>query len=282
MSWRGVEGGRRAAYRGHDVVMAPQQYTYLDLYQTPDVLGEDKVQIGGPILTLRKAYSFDPLRSSTGTTGTNMQLLDGEDSEEAETYASLKKHVLGAQAQLWTEYLQTPEEVERAAFPRLLALAEVFWTDFSDVESKSFDDFHARLNTVLPWLHSEYNLTTWSPPRPDAVAAPSRSPEAVGPVFYVAQHIDADDFPEDTPGSETVHQRVTGRAYASLQSAQDAFREKVCPQFAAILVEGNPGLEGAAENNAGRIHDYWGSDSPQVQEDFAAWLARQEARRFGH
>ncbi len=121
MSWQGVDGGIAAARQEHDVVMAPTSYTYFDYYQARPVAGEPPA-IGG-YLPLEKVYSFDPIPASLEP-----------------RYAS---HVLGAQGQLWTEYLGTPKNVEYMAFPRACALAEVVW---SPAAAKNFGDFLERLN----------------------------------------------------------------------------------------------------------------------------------------
>ena len=127
MSWRGEEGGIAAARAGHDVVMAPNSYVYFDHYQSRDKTKEP-VCIGG-YTTLRKVYDYEPV--------------PGELSEEE------AKHVLGAQGELWTEYIPSPEWLEYMAFPRLLALAEVDWTP---PESKDFESFWSRATEELPRL----------------------------------------------------------------------------------------------------------------------------------
>ncbi len=119
MSWRGTQGGITAAQAGHDVVMAPTTHTYLDYYQAnPEV---EPLAIGG-FLPLEKVYEFEPIPVELS-------------SEEA-------RRVLGAQCQLWTEYIPTPSHLEYMAFPRLLALAEVTWTP---KEQKNYADFLNRL-----------------------------------------------------------------------------------------------------------------------------------------
>lgn len=119
MSWRGEEGGIAAAKAGHDVVMAPSQYTYLDFYQSR-LTRREPLAIGG-YLPLAKVYAYDP--------------------SPAELTADEARHVLGAQCQLWTEYIQNPKQVEYMAFPRLCAMAEAVWTP-----RKDFRDFIARLD----------------------------------------------------------------------------------------------------------------------------------------
>ena len=120
MSWRGIDGGIAAAKQGHDVVMAPNSHTYLDYYQSRDTKNEPRA-IGG-FLPLDTVYAYEPVPAALTAT------------EAA--------HVLGAQAQLWTEYMKTPRHVEYMAFPRLSALSEVVWTPAA---RKDFTDFRARL-----------------------------------------------------------------------------------------------------------------------------------------
>jgi hexosaminidase len=113
MSWRGESGGIEAARQGHDVIMTPNSHCYFDHYQ-----GDPKFEpkaIGG-YLTLEKVYSYEPV--------------------PVELNAGEAKHVLGAQANVWTEYIPTEKQVEYMALPRMSALAEVVWTpkDLRDYE----------------------------------------------------------------------------------------------------------------------------------------------------
>ena len=127
MSWRGLNGGITAARSGHDVVMAPSSDTYLDHAQSRDQ-SKEPVSIGG-YLSLRHIYSYEPIPA-------------GLTAEEA-------KHVLGAQAQLWSEYIPHPRHMEYMAFPRLCALSEVVW---SPKEDRSYPEFLARLTPHLERL----------------------------------------------------------------------------------------------------------------------------------
>jgi hexosaminidase len=120
MSWRGTKGGIAAARAGHDVIMAPESHTYLNYYQAPDQAREP---LGHPgLLPLDKVYGFEPV--------------------PPELEPEFARHVLGAQAQIWTEYLEGPKNVEYQAFPRLSALAEVVWTP---IAQKNYDHYLARL-----------------------------------------------------------------------------------------------------------------------------------------
>ncbi len=116
MSWRGEEGGRKAAAAGHDVVMTPGSHCYLDGYQDNPTR---EPQAFSGYLPLRKVYSYDP----------------------APTAMPGREHILGVQANLWTEYIPTPEQAEYMLYPRLFALSEVAW---STPEGKEYADFHRR------------------------------------------------------------------------------------------------------------------------------------------
>jgi hexosaminidase len=129
MSWRGEAGGIAAARAGHDVVMAPNTSTYLDYYQSQD-RGKEPLAIGG-FVSLEKVYSYHPIPQELTP-------------DEA-------RHVLGAQAQLWTEYMPNTRHVEYMAFPRLCALAEAVWTPGA---SKDYADFVRRLTAHLGRLSS--------------------------------------------------------------------------------------------------------------------------------
>ncbi|MFH5885557.1 beta-N-acetylhexosaminidase [Halalkalibaculum sp. DA3122] len=119
MSWRGIEGGIAAARQGHDVVMTPTSHVYLDYYQAdPET---EPLAIGG-FTTLEKTYSFEPVP-------------DVLNEEEAQ-------HVLGAQGNVWTEYIKSPDKAEYMAYPRAMAIAELDWTPKS---KKNFTLFWRRL-----------------------------------------------------------------------------------------------------------------------------------------
>lgn len=124
MSWRSEAGGIEAARAGHEVVMAPNQMTYLDAYQSDDKAAEP-LAIGGHI-SLQQVYCYEPLPTA----------LNADEAAK----------ILGAQAQLWTEYMPSPQHVEYMAFPRACALAERLW---SSPDCRDFGDFSARLPSHL-------------------------------------------------------------------------------------------------------------------------------------
>lgn len=123
MSWRGTSGGIKAAQLGHDVIMTPNVYCYFDYYQTADTKDEP-FGIGGYV-PVEKVYSLEPTASLT--------------AEQA-------GHILGVQANLWTEYIPTTKHVEYMVLPRMAALAEVQWTQ---PEKKDYKDFSKRLARLM-------------------------------------------------------------------------------------------------------------------------------------
>lgn len=120
MSWRGEKGGIDAAKLNHDVIMTPGDPCYLNRPQ-----GDPEVEpVGGwGVSTLKKVYAYEPIPSELS-------------AEEA-------KHVLGSQANFWTEYIPTFEHLQYMALPRLLAISEVMW---SPKEKRDWKEFRQRLN----------------------------------------------------------------------------------------------------------------------------------------
>ncbi|MFC3551920.1 family 20 glycosylhydrolase [Lysobacter cavernae] len=119
MSWRGIEGGIEAARQGHDVVMVPSSDLYLDYLQTTS----PNEPPGRPDTnTLQDAYAFEPVPK--------------------ELTQAQQRHILGLQANMWTEHTRTDARLEHHLYPRLAAVAETGWTPRAD---KRFEDFLARL-----------------------------------------------------------------------------------------------------------------------------------------
>ncbi|MDE7356037.1 MAG: family 20 glycosylhydrolase [Rikenellaceae bacterium] len=127
MSWRGMAGGIEAASQGHDVVMTPGEYLYFDSYQ--DTPGCEPTAIGG-FSPVSKVYRFDPI----------------PEAFKSDSTAMLRRHILGAQACTWAEYILTPDHFEYMTVPRIAALSEVLW-DGADRLGK-WDDFSRRLYTL--------------------------------------------------------------------------------------------------------------------------------------
>jgi hexosaminidase len=140
MSWRGTEGGIAAARAHHNVVMTPGSHCYFDYYQGNPRY--EPLAIGGYV-TLAKVYSFEPV--------------------PAELTAEESSFILGAQGNVWTEYILTHEQVEYMAMPRMLALAEVLW---SRSEKRSFSDFTRRIKSHfrrLDRMGTNYSRSLYQP-----------------------------------------------------------------------------------------------------------------------
>jgi len=126
MSWRGEEGGIAAAKMKHDVIMTPGDYCYFDHSQSKH---NDSITIGG-YLPLETVYKYDPQPSSLT-------------SDE-------KKYILGAQANVWTEYIGNETKLEYMLFPRLAALSEVLWTNTTN---KDWNNFLSRMQDQYQRYH---------------------------------------------------------------------------------------------------------------------------------
>ena len=137
MSWRGVEGGITAVKAGHHAIMTPGEYCYFDFYQ--DAPHTQLEAIGG-YTPLKKVYSYDPVPK--GLTKSEAALIDG------------------VQANLWVEYIPTPEHVEKMMYPRLFALSEIAWTT---IENKDWEDFHSRalqqVDQLKDWGYHPFELS---------------------------------------------------------------------------------------------------------------------------
>ena len=127
MSWRGVEGGIAAAKQHHTVIMTPGTHCYFDYYQVGEE-GQKKEALTGSkrYTTVEKVYSYEPTPS----------VLNAEE----------RKYILGAQGNVWTEYMPTWNLVEYNVLPRMTALSEVVW---STKKNRNWEDFHKRLKQMV-------------------------------------------------------------------------------------------------------------------------------------
>jgi hexosaminidase len=130
MSWRGYEGGIEAVHTGHDVVMTPGEFCYFDHYQSQDK-AKEPLAFGG-FLPLEKVYSFSPVPPQLS--------------------ALEAKHVLGAQANVWTEYIPSEKQAEYMIFPRIFAMAEILW---SPKVNQDYNQFLVRLKGSLKRLQEK-------------------------------------------------------------------------------------------------------------------------------
>ena len=153
MSWRGVEGGIQAAQQGHDVIMTPVSHCYFDYYQgDPEFEPE---AIGGHT-TLKEVYEFEPV--------------------PPELSPLEARHVLGAQGNLWTEYIPTPSHAEYMSLPRMSALAEVVW---SPADARNWQDFRRRLEDQYRRLDAMGAAYSRGSFRPAFATRPGPEPGAI-------------------------------------------------------------------------------------------------------
>ena len=131
MSWRGTEGGLAAVNSGHKAIMTPGGYCYLDSYQDAP---HTQPMAFGPYMPLDKVYSYNPI--------------EGIEAEKA-------KLIHGIQGNLWVEYIPTEEMVEYMIYPRILAIAEIGW---SNPAERNFPEFRERAINAVEWLRGKgYN-----------------------------------------------------------------------------------------------------------------------------
>ena len=126
MSWRGTQGGIEAAKRGFDVIMTPNSHMYIDYYQSQE-RDKEPLCIGG-LVTVPRLYSYEPYEGMEPGT---------------------EDHILGVQANLWTEYVTSPEFLEYMLLPRLCALSEVQWCN---ADRKDYNRFDASLDHTFKML----------------------------------------------------------------------------------------------------------------------------------
>ena len=139
MSWRGTEPGAKAAETGHDVVMTPTTFCYFDYQQVEDTQFEPS-RCGG-FIPIEKVYSLDPAPDSLST--------------------AAREHILGAQANLWTEYMTNEAMVEYQALPRMSALSEVQWTQPDRKDYEAFKERLIRLTALFDLYHYQYAKHLW-------------------------------------------------------------------------------------------------------------------------
>ncbi len=126
MSWRGEEGGIAAAQQKHNVIMTPGNWVYLDHYQADPAT--EPMAIGG-MTPVSETYGYEPVPAQLSTDET--------------------KYILGAQGNVWTEYMKTSDYVEYMVYPRAIALAEVVW---SPKDSRNYDSFVTRMKVHRPLM----------------------------------------------------------------------------------------------------------------------------------
>ena len=134
MSWRGTEGGIEAARKGHDVIMTPSSHLYFDYYQSEDIASEPEC-IGG-YLPVERVYEFQPLPK--------------------ELTPEQQQHIIGVQANIWTEYIASFRHVQYMAMPRMDALTELQWNNPQERDFKAFVERCRKMAQLYDLYHYTY------------------------------------------------------------------------------------------------------------------------------
>lgn len=231
MSWRGEKGGIEAAKLGHDVIMTPNTYLYFDYYQTQDHEGEPE-SIGN-YLPLEKVYSYEPVT-------------DLFTPEEA-------KHIIGIQANLWTEFIKNFNHATYNELPRMAALSDVQW-------SNAPKDYSAFLKRVLKLMnHYKANGYNYSTRAFDVKADISTDPTRNVVVFMFST-------PDDAP----VHYTLDG----SEPTAESALYED------AVIIPESGVIKAVAVRRSGNSRVYTDSVTFNKATAHPVTLAAEPARRY--
>ena len=174
MSWRGTKGGIEAAKQGHNAIMTPWSHLYFDGYQGHQDIEPYAIGYWAP---MEKVYGYEPIPSELT-------------AEEA-------KFIMGAQANVWTEFIDSPEHIEYMALPRMSALSEVVW---SPIEKRNFEDFESRMRPMYErWTATYVNFRIPEVVAPrvivlnDSVAFELGSKMDIGQVRYAFGQQDIED-----------------------------------------------------------------------------------------
>ena len=141
MSWRGTQGGIEAARKGHDVIMAPSSHLYFDYYQSEDIASEPMC-IGG-YLPVERVYGFQPLPE--------------------ELTPEQQKHIIGVQANIWTEYIASFRHVQYMAMPRMDALTELQWNNPQERDFEAFVERCRKMAQLYDLYHYNYATHIFNP-----------------------------------------------------------------------------------------------------------------------
>ena len=141
MSWRGTQGGIEAARKGHDVIMAPSSHLYFDYYQSEDIASEPMC-IGG-YLPVERVYEFQPLPE--------------------ELTPEQQKHIIGVQANIWTEYIASFRHVQYMAMPRMDALTELQWNNPQERDFEAFVERCRKMAQLYDLYHYNYATHIFNP-----------------------------------------------------------------------------------------------------------------------
>jgi hexosaminidase len=247
MSWRGTQGGIEAAKAGHKVIMSPTSHAYFDYYQSENP--EEPLAIGG-FLPLEKVYAFDPVPEELSP-------------EEAQ-------YVLGAQGNVWTEYMKTEQQVEYMIFPRILAMSEVVWsgpTDNFEADYPDFvnriENFHQRLDAMrVNYANHLYGIVGKVLKGENTVSFELKTPTRGKQIRYRINNSDWLDYP--APIAILEDSEIEALVYSKTEKLGDTFKQKI--KFhkgitGTISINTDPHPSYAAGGKEALINGISGSDS---------------------
>ena len=244
MSWRGIDGALEAASHGHDTILSPASALYFDFRQS-GLPGEPPGR--GPIVSLEEVYRFDPI--------------------PAELTAKERKHVLGLQANVWTEHIRTEDRLTYMIFPRAAAVAEVAWTEPAHID---WPDFVRRLGTqfdryralAMPFATSAFDLRATAdgldPDRPVTIELANQtgfgeiryttngtSPTATSAVYAEPLHVSFDTqlAAATFANGRQLSQVLTGHA-GDLSRRRYSQQLETCTERLVLSLEDNAPIEG--------------------------------------
>lgn len=227
MSWRGTQGGIEAAKSGHKVIMTPTSHAYFDYYQSEKPT--EPLAIGG-FLPLEKVYGFNPIPEELSP-------------EEA-------KYVLGAQGNVWTEYMKTKQQVEYMIFPRMLAMSEVVWSGPTENFEEDYahfvnrvESFHQRLEAMhVNYANHLYSIKGEVIKRKEGVYYKLSTPTSGKLIKYMLPNGNLTAYSEPFPigGLRT---QIKAMVYKEGQIVSDTFVEDIAfhkGMFAKINLNTHP------------------------------------------
>jgi hexosaminidase len=247
MSWRGIEGGIEAARKGHDVVMSPVSDLYFDYQQTDS---PDEPPGRPTLIPLRKAYEFEPVPAA---------LTPGQ-----------ARHILGLQANVWTEHMRSFDRVEHAFFPRIAAVAETGWTPRA---RKDYAGFLARLPAQLDryrhagiaYARTPFEVRIDGAPRADgAIDVTLSQPAGLGTIRYTLDGTTPtrDASPYEAPLSLQLPVEVQAAAFVDGRALEMPASRRF--DVASLLQRDNAALAMCSQGLMLRLEDDGPLDGPRA------------------
>ena len=248
MSWRGFDGAIEAAKQQHNVILTPGSHCYFDHYQSENK--DEPLAIGG-FLPLEKVYSLNPIP-------------DALTQEET-------KYVLGAQGNVWTEYMPNSKKVEYMVFPRILALSEVVWSNPSQKNYENFvsrvEHFNRRLNALdINYANHLYEIEGELVSNGDKIAYQMETSSKGKVIRFTLDNseptINSDIYYNPVPITESVN--IKARVFDSEEKLGNTFSQNINLHKAVgkkITINLAPHKSYPGSGAAGLINGISGSDS---------------------